>query len=91
MLQKIEDINLLQLMKDIKSMILEDRTELKNEDYEIKIIKSNSTNDFTPLIKLLDIMVQENYLVPELYFENIDDFEKCFISYYELNRFYNKI
>ncbi|WP_195572527.1 hypothetical protein [Clostridium paraputrificum] len=42
MLQKIEEINLLKLMKDIKNMILEDKLELKNEDYEIKISKSDN-------------------------------------------------
>lgn len=93
MLQRMEDINLLQLMKDIKSMILEGKTELKNEYYEIKISKSNSANDLTPLIKLLNIMVQENYLVPELYFENIDDFQKCFNMKYEekLNEIFHSI
>ena len=70
MLQKIEEINLLKLMKDIKNMILEDKLELKNEDYEIKISKSDNIINLEPLMKLLNIMVKEDYLVTELYFEN---------------------
>ena len=83
MLQKIEEINLLKLMKDIKNMILEDKLELKNEDYEIKISKSDNIINLEPLMKLLNIMVKEDYLVTELYFENDADFEKCFNIKYE--------
>ena len=93
MLQKIEEINLLKLMKDIKNMILEDKLELKNEDYEIKISKNNNITDLEPLMKLLNIMVKEDYLVTELYFENKTDFEKCFNVKYEnrLNEIFHSI
>ncbi|WP_195999848.1 hypothetical protein [Clostridium sp. 1001271B_151109_B4] len=83
MLQKIEEINLSKLMKDIKNMISEDKLELKNEDYEIRISKSDNVTDLGPLIKLLNLMVKEEYLVTELYFENDTDFEKCFNIKYE--------
>ena len=83
MLQKIEEINLLKLMKDIKNMILEDKLELKNEDYEIKISKSDNIINLEPLMKLLNIMVKEDYLVTELYFENKVDFEKNFNIKYD--------
>ena len=83
MLQKIEEINLLKLMKDIKNMISEDKLELKNEDYEIKISKSDNITDLEPLIKLLNIMVKDDYLVTELYFENKVDFEKNFNIKYD--------
>lgn len=75
MLQKIEDINLLKLMKDIKAMISKNELELKNEDYEIRISKSDDSIDLEPLMKLLNIMVKEDYLVTELYFESKADFE----------------
>ena len=93
MLQKIEEINLLKLMKDIKSMILEGKLNLKNEDYEVKISKSDNITDLEPLIKLLSIMVKEDYLVTELYFENEADFEKCFNIKYEerLNEIFHSI
>lgn len=83
MLQKIEEINLSKLMKDIKNMISEDKLELKNEDYEIRISKSDNVTDLGPLIKLLNLMVKEEYLVTELYFENDTDFERCFNIKYE--------
>lgn len=93
MLQKIEEINLVKLMNDIKNMILENKLELKNEDYEIKISKSNNITDLGPLMKLLDIMVKEEYLVTELYFENKADFERCFNIKYEdrLNYIFHSI
>ena len=93
MLQKIEEINLLKLMKDIKNMISEGKVELKNEDYEIKISKNNNITDLEPLMKLLNIMVKEDYLVTELYFENKTDFEKCFNVKYEnrLNEIFHSI
>ena len=93
MLQKIEEINLLKLMKDIKNMISEGKVELKNEDYEIKISKNNNITDLEPLMKLLNIMVKEDYLVTELYFENKSDFEKCFNVKYEnrLNEIFHSI
>ena len=83
MLQKIEEINLSKLMKDIKNMISEDKLELKNEDYEIRISKSDNVTDLGPLMKLLNLMVKEEYLVTELYFENDADFERCFNIKYE--------
>ena len=93
MLQKIEEINLLKLMKDIKNMISEGKVELKNEDYEIKISKSDNIINLEPLMKLLNIMVKEDYLVTELYFENKTDFEKCFNVKYEnrLNEIFHSI
>lgn len=93
MLQKIEEINLLKLMKDIKNMILEGKLKVKNEDYEVKISKSDNITDLEPLIKLLSIMVKEDYLVTELYFENEADFEKCFSIKYEerLNEIFHSI
>lgn len=51
MLQKIEDINLLKLMKDIKNMIAEDKLEFENEDYKIRISKSDSSIELEPLKK----------------------------------------
>lgn len=93
MLQKIEDIDLLKLMKDIKNMISQDKLELKNEDYEIRISKSDSSINLEPLMKLLDIMVKEDHLVTELYFENKADFENCFNIKYEdkLNEIFHSI
>ena len=93
MLQKIEEINLLKLMKDIKNMISEGKLELKNEDYEIKLSKSESINDFEPVMRLLNLMVKEDYLVSELFFENKDDFERCFGIKYEdrLNEIFHSI
>ena len=93
MLQKIEDINLLKLMKDIKAMISKNELELKDEDYEIRISKSDSSIDLEPLMKLLNIMVKEDYLVTELYFESKADFEKCFNIKYEdrLNEIFHSI
>lgn len=92
MLQKIEEINLLKLMKDIKNMISEGKLELKNEDYKIKLSTSEDSN-LEPVIKLLSIMVKEDYLVPELYFESKDDFERCFNIKYEdrLNEIFHSI
>lgn len=93
MLEKIEDINLLKLMKDIKNMISEKNLELKTDEYEIKISISDNVTDLEPVIKLLNLMVKENYLVPELYFESKDDFEKCFNIKYEdrLNEIFHSI
>lgn len=93
MLQKIEDINLLKLMKDIKNMISEGKLELKNKDYEIKISKSDNVTDLEPVMKLLNIMVKEDYLVTEIYFESKDDFERCFNIKYEeqLNEIFHSI
>lgn len=93
MLQKIEEINLLKLMKDIKNMISEGKLELKNEDYEIKISISDSITDLEPVMKLLDIMVKEDYLAPELYFESKADFESCLNIKYEdrLNEIFHSI
>lgn len=83
MLQKIEEINLSKLMNDIKNMISEDKLELKNDYYQIRISKSNNVTDLGPLMKLLNLMVKEEYLVTELYFENDTDFERCFNIKYE--------
>lgn len=93
MLQKIEEINLLKLMKDIKNMISEGRLELKNEDYEVKLSTSDSDADLEPVKKLLDIMIKEDYLVHELYFESKEDFERCFNIKYEdrLNEIFHSI
>ena len=83
MLQKIEEINLSKLMNDIKNMISEDKLELKNDYYQIRISKSDNVTDLGPLMKLLNLMVKEEYLVTELYFENDADFERCFNIKYE--------
>lgn len=83
MLQKIEEINLSKLMNDIKNMISEDKLELKNDYYQIRISKSDNVTDLGPLMKLLNLMVKEEYLVTELYFENDTDFERCFNIKYE--------
>ena len=93
MLEKIEDINLLKLMKDIKEMVSKEILEFTDEDYEIRMSKSDSSIDLTPLIKLLDMMVKDNHLVTEIYFENKDDFEKCFNIKYEdkLNEVFHSI
>lgn len=93
MLKKIEEINLLKLMKDIKNMISKGKTELKNEDYSIKISISEDITDLEPLIKLLNIMVKEDYLTTELYFDNKNDFKKCFNIEYEdrLNEIFHSI
>lgn len=74
-------------------MISEGKMELKSEDYEIKISKSNNVSNLESLMKLLDIMIKEDYLVPEIYFENKDDFEKCFDIKYEdkLNEIFHSI
>ena len=93
MLQKIEEINLSKLMNDIKNMISEDKLELKNDYYQIRISKSDNVTDLGPLMKLLNLMVKEEYLVTELYFENKTDFEKCFNVKYEnrLNEIFHSI
>lgn len=44
MIQKIEEVNLLKLMKDIRNMISQGKIELKNEDYEIRISISENVN-----------------------------------------------
>lgn len=93
MLQKIEEINLLKLMKDIRNMLSEGRLQLKNEDYEIRLNKNENITDLEPVIKLLDIMVKEDHLITELYFENKDDFQRCFNIKYEdrLNEIFHSI
>lgn len=83
MLQNIEDINLLKLMKDIKYMISEGKTEFSNEDYKIILSKNTNVNNLTPIVNLLDLVVQEYYLVPEVYFESKDEFERCFSIKYD--------
>ena len=83
MLQKIESINLLQLAKNINHIIYEGKLQLNTEEYEIEIEKSNNVTDLQPLLKLLSLMVKDSYLVTEIYFENKDDFEKCFNIKYD--------
>ena len=59
----------------------------------MRMSKSDSSIDLTPLIKLLDMMVKDNHLVTEIYFENKDDFEKCFNMKYDdsLNEVFHSI
>lgn len=89
----IEDINILQLMKDIKNMISTEKTEFINSNYKIKLYKSENISSLEPIIKLLNEMVKENYLITGLYFESKLEFEKCFgFSYDErINRIFNSI
>lgn len=93
MLQKIESINLLQLAKNINHIIFEGKLQLNTEEYEIEIEKSNNVTDLQPLLKLLSLMVKDSYLVTEIYFENKDDFEKCFNMKYDdsLNEVFHSI
>ena len=82
MLEKIEDINLLNLAKDIKEMISDGKLKIKTDDYQVELEVNNDFKELKALKRLLEIMVHENFLMTELYFENKDDFKKCFNDEY---------
>ena len=84
MLEKIEDINLLNLAKDIKEMISDGKLKIKTDDYQVEL---EVNNDFK------ELMVHENFLMTELYFENKDDFKKCFNEEYssKLNEIFHSV
>lgn len=88
-MEQIENINIQKLMKYIKAMIENEEFNISTEDYEIKLLKSDNVSNIEPLKKLLCTMVQENYIVTELYFENVEEFKKYFGHKYEEN--YNEI
>ena len=77
MLKTIEEVNILQLMKDIKNMISNRVFELNSNNYEIKLFKEGRNIDLQPLINLLNVMVKDDYLITEIYFESEADFERC--------------
>ncbi len=83
MFLKIEDVNLLKLMKDIKNILDQNKLELKSNDYEIKLNKFEGATYTEPIKKLLDIMVKENYLLTEVFFQSEEDFENTFEFKYD--------
>lgn len=93
MLEKIQDINLLQLAKDIKKMIFNGELKTKTEDYELELEINNDYEKLEPLKKLLEIMIGDNCLITELYLENKNDFKKCFGEEYskELNEIFHSV
>ena len=93
MLEKIQDINLLQLAKDIKKMIFNGELKTKTDDYELELEINNDYEKLEPLKKLLEIMIGDNCLITELYLENKNDFKKCFGEEYskELNEIFHSV
>ena len=93
MLEKIEDINLLNLAKDIKEMISDGKLKIKTDDYQVELEVNNDFKELKALKRLLEIMVHENFLMTELYFENKDDFKKCFKEEYssKLNEIFHSV
>ena len=93
MLEKIQDINLLQLAKDIKNMIFNGELKTKTDDYELELEINNDYEKLEPLKKLLEIMIGDNCLITELYLENKNDFKKCFGEEYskELNEIFHSV
>lgn len=93
MLEKIEDINLLKLAKDIKGMVTKGEIETKTSDYELELEVNNEFNDLRPLVRLLEMMVHDDYLVTELYFENKENFKAYFGEEYndELNEIFHSV
>lgn len=77
-MEQIENINIQKLMNNVKTMIDRQEWSVSTEDYEIKLIKSEEVTNIEILKKLLDTMVKENYIITELYFENIEEFKKHF-------------
>lgn len=77
MLKRIEEVNILQLMKDIKNMISNSIFESDSNNYKIKIFKQGENIDLNPVMKLLNLMVKDDYLITEIYFESENDFEGC--------------
>ena len=67
MLEKIEDINLLNLAKDIKEMISDGKLKIKTDDYQVELEVNNDFKELKALKRLLEIMVHENFLMTELY------------------------
>lgn len=93
MLEKIQDINLLQLAKDVKKMIFNGELKTKTDDYELELEINNDYEKLEPLKKLLEIMIGDNCLITELYLENKNDFKKCFGEEYskELNEIFHSV
>ena len=93
MLEKIEDINLLNLAKDIKEMISDGKLMIKTDDYQVELEVNTDFKELKALKRLLEIMVHENFLMTELYFENKDDFKKCFNEEYssKLNEIFHSV
>ena len=93
MLEKIEDINLLNLAKDIKEMISDGKLKIKTDDYQVELEVNNDFKELKALKRLLEIMVHENFLMTELYFETKDDFKKCFNEEYssKLNEIFHSV
>ena len=93
MLEKTEDINLLNLAKDIKEMISDGKLKIKTDDYQVELEVNNDFKELKALKRLLEIMVHENFLMTELYFENKADFEKCFNEEYssKLNEIFHSV
>ena len=93
MLEKIEDINLLNLSKDIKEMISDGKLKIKTDDYQVELEVNNDFKELKALKRLLEIMVHENFLMTELYFENKDDLKKCFNEEYssKLNEIFHSV
>ena len=54
---------------------------------------NNDFKELKALKRLLEIMVHENFLMTELYFENKDDFKKCFNEEYssKLNEIFHSV
>lgn len=81
-MKTIEEVNILQLMKDIKNMISHRVFECDSNNYEIKLFKGEKSIDIQPIMNLLNVMVKDYYLITEIYFESEGDFERyCGISY----------
>ena len=93
MLEKIQDINLLQLAKYVKKMIFNGELKTKTDDYELELEINNDYEKLEPLKKLLEIMIGDNCLITELYLENKNDFKKCFGEEYskELNEIFHSV
>lgn len=93
MLQKIEDINLLKLANDIKYMVSNEKVKITTNDYELEIKFNNDFIDLKPLLKLLDIMIKDDCLITELYFESKEHFKKYFNEEYsdKLNEIFHSI
>ena len=82
MLQKIEEINLLKLANDIIYMVSNEKVKITTNDYELEIKFNNDFIDLKPLLKLLDIMIKDDCLITELYFESKEHFKKYFNEEY---------
>lgn len=76
-MKAIEEVNILQLMKDIKNMISNRVFKRDSNNYEIKLFKEEENIDIQPIMNLLNVMVKDDYLITEIYFESEADFERC--------------